>query len=74
MVLMNGYRQIHRIQLAILEGVDHDLHRPDQLVQVRRVAQVGHMGNDIGTKALHEAQSLVADAGDANVLDPPVSH
>jgi hypothetical protein len=59
----------HGVELAGLEGVEHDLHRADHLVEVRRVAEVRDVGHDLGAEALHEAEALRTDGGDADVGD-----
>jgi hypothetical protein len=62
MVLMNFvYAEVHGAQLAFGVLVQQHLDRPDQALEVRRVAQLGDVRHHLRADAVQEAQALVAD-------------
>jgi hypothetical protein len=56
-----GVRDVHGAQLALRVLVQQHLHRADQALEVRRVAQLGDMRHHLRADAVQEAQTLVAD-------------
>eukprot|EP01136_Pigoraptor_vietnamica_P033187 Opistho-1_new@95806 len=53
--------QVHGRELAFRVSVEQRLDRADELVQMRRVTQMGDVRHHAGTDAVQEAQALAAD-------------
>ncbi len=63
-----GVHQINRVQATFLISVEQYLDWSDQLVQMRRIAQLHGMRNDLGADPVQKTQTLVADRYCLNLI------
>ena len=56
-----GVAEIDDVDLAADEGVEHDLHRPDQALEKRRVAELHRVARHLDADPVQEGVALVAD-------------
>ncbi|CAK0477980.1 Uncharacterised protein [Burkholderia pseudomallei] len=61
-------REINRRQLAFRIQIELRLHRADQLVEVRRIAEMHDLRDHLRAEAVQEAKALAADRGGFDLL------